>query len=125
MEPLSPRDGSLISICITREIIGDGLECSVLTAREQNILLIDAHSVDYGIVALKVLHESSLGTLPLLDTSRAATGEGELGGMRRQRAHALFVMCQHTHRFAGRQVPQSDCRVERACDDLGVGFLTY
>ena len=49
-----------------------------LTSCEENILFIDAHGIDDGIVALKVLHESTLGTLPLFDAACATTGKGKL-----------------------------------------------
>lgn len=78
---------------------------AIVTSAEKHILLVDAHSVDYGIVTLKVLHKGSLGTLPLLDGSRAAAGKGELGGVRGQRANTLFVMRQDTHRLAGCEIP--------------------
>lgn len=52
--------------------------CLLLTSCEEDILLVDAHGVDDGVVTLEILHKSALGALPLLHAPRAAAGKGEL-----------------------------------------------
>lgn len=50
----------------------------LLTSCEKDILLIDAHGVDDGIMTLEILHERALRALPLLDAPRATTSKGKL-----------------------------------------------
>lgn len=96
----------------------------VVSTRKQHVLVVDRQGVDNGVVAVKVLHEGSLGALPLLDAPCAACCEGELGWVGGQGADALFVVGQHAHCLARGEIPHSDGGVQAAGYDLGVGFLT-
>ena len=94
---------------------GDG---AVVAAGEEDVVLVDAQGVDDGVVAVEVLHEGAFGAFPLLDAAGAAAGKGPLGRVEGEGSDALFVMGQDAHGLAGRQVPESDGRVERRGDDL-------
>lgn len=75
------------------------------TTRKENIITINTHSVNNGIMALKVLHESALWTFPLLNAATAARCKGEFGGMDGQGSDALFVVGENTHGLSGCQIP--------------------
>lgn len=54
---------------------------------------------------LKVLHKGTLGTLPLLDTARAARCKGKFGRVGCEGADALFVVGEDTHCFSCGEIP--------------------
>ena len=45
--------------------------------------------------------------------------------MESQSTNTLFVVSEYTHSFAGREIPQSDCAIERRCNDLWICFLAF
>lgn len=95
-------------------------DAPVVPAGEEDVILVHGNGVDYGIVALEILHKLSLGTQPLLYLPRRGGGEGVFGWMGAEGADALFVVREHTHRLAGRQVVHAHCAVQGGRDDLWV-----
>lgn len=100
-------------------------DAAVVAAGEEHIVLVDGERVDNGVVTVEVLHKGPLGTLPLLDAPRRAARERKFFRVQGKRSHALFVVRQHTHRLAGREVPEADGAVEARGDDLRVRFLAF
>ena len=96
---------------------------AVVATGEHDVVFVDGDGVDDGVVALEVLHEGALGTLPLLDAAGASASKGELPRVNGDVADALLVVREHTHRLAGGQIPQADRSIQRSRDDLRIGLL--
>lgn len=70
---------------------------TVIAAGEEDVVLVYSERVDNGVVALEVLHEVALGTLPLLDAACAGAGEGEFARVGRDIANTLLVVREYAH----------------------------
>lgn len=85
---------------------------SIITTREKDIVFIDAKGIDDCVLAFEVLHEGAFRAFPLLYGVCAPAGERPLDGVLGKRSHALFVMGEHAHRFAGCEVPKPHSGIE-------------
>ena len=97
---------------------------SVVPAAEQHIILVDSQRVDDAVMPVEILHQSALGTLPLLDCAGRGGCEGEFLGVQGEGPHALFVVCEHAGGLAGGEIVHADGTVETRADDLRIAFLS-
>ena len=82
------------------------VERATIATAHEDVVSVERHAVDDGVVPLQVLQELPLGQLPLLDLVTAARRKRELPRVRHHRADALLVVGQRRQRLAGREIPQ-------------------
>merc|ERR1712226_1582418 len=101
------------------------MHAAIVRSRYEYIIRIHSQGINNGIVAYKVLHEVTLGTLPQFNIVRRGSRKGVQFGMQNQPSDTLLVVGQGGSALAGRQVPEFHSGVMAGRDHLWLRRLTF
>ena len=105
---------------VSRGIVPE-IHRAIIGRRHEDAIVVHGQGIHNGLVTGQILDESSIASLPLLQSVCCARNKGILKGRHGQGTDTLLVMRQGRHAFARGQIPQFDGGIVRSGDNLRIG----